>query len=128
MSLRNSSHGMRPRAREQRGLDRYHERKFVLGNLPSVLHRGPLKFRICVFLHFWLALIALALGACAQEPEHPPWQCNQDRVCDPGENQLKCPDDCVWSEATGEGDATWTDAMDTLPCAVSASLYCLEDP
>ncbi|MDC0666683.1 DUF4215 domain-containing protein [Nannocystis radixulma] len=38
-------------------------------------------------------------------PDDSQWDCNQDRVCDPNENQLKCPDDCVWSEATGEGDA-----------------------
>jgi hypothetical protein len=50
-------------------------------------------------------LFALVLAACAREPEHPPWQCNQDLVCDPDENQVSCPDDCVWSEATGDGDA-----------------------
>ncbi|MDC0723133.1 DUF4215 domain-containing protein [Nannocystis bainbridge] len=35
----------------------------------------------------------------------PSWQCNHDFVCDPDENQTSCPDDCLWTDATGEGDA-----------------------
>lgn len=37
--------------------------------------------------------------------DDPYWQCNLDFVCDQDENQIVCPDDCVWSEATGEGPA-----------------------
>ncbi|MFZ6177914.1 hypothetical protein [Nannocystis pusilla] len=48
-------------------------------------------------------VLALTLAACASEPEHPPWQCNKNYVCDPDENQVSCPDDCVWSDTTAEG-------------------------
>ncbi|SFF32507.1 Myxococcus cysteine-rich repeat-containing protein [Nannocystis exedens] len=37
--------------------------------------------------------------------EDPHWQCDEDHVCDPDENQVACPSDCVWSEATAEGPA-----------------------
>ncbi|MDC0723132.1 DUF4215 domain-containing protein [Nannocystis bainbridge] len=48
---------------------------------------------------------ALALITCASEPEHPPWACNHDFVCDSDENQTSCPDDCLWTDATGTGPA-----------------------
>ena len=41
-----------------------------------------LSLRTCLF--------ALAFTACAREPEHPPWQCNDNFVCDPDENQEVC--------------------------------------
>ncbi|MDC0666680.1 DUF4215 domain-containing protein [Nannocystis radixulma] len=69
------------------------------GSLPTALVR-PADCRL-----IWACFLALVVITCARESEHPPWQCNQDRVCDPDENQDSCPDDCVWSEATGEGDA-----------------------
>ncbi|WP_434422234.1 DUF4215 domain-containing protein [Nannocystis pusilla] len=50
-------------------------------------------------------LFALLLTRCAGEPEHPPWQCNVDFVCDTDENQRVCPSDCVSSEAAGQGSA-----------------------
>ncbi|WAS93129.1 DUF4215 domain-containing protein [Nannocystis punicea] len=37
--------------------------------------------------------------------DDPRWKCNEDFVCDPDENQVACPSDCVWSDATGEGPA-----------------------
>ncbi|SFF51196.1 hypothetical protein SAMN02745121_09246, partial [Nannocystis exedens] len=55
-------------------------------------------------LERWMSLrtclFALVLAACAREPEHPPWQCNDDFVCDPDENQEVCPSDCVWRDET----------------------------
>ncbi|MCY1063196.1 DUF4215 domain-containing protein [Nannocystis sp. RBIL2] len=54
-------------------------------------------------LHLGPHILALTLATCASEPAHSPWQCNKNFVCDPDENQVSCPDDCVWSEATAEG-------------------------
>ncbi|MBZ5709413.1 DUF4215 domain-containing protein [Nannocystis pusilla] len=56
-----------------------------------------LPLRTCLF--------ALTLTQCAREFEHPPWQCNNDFVCDADENQVSCPSDCVWRDETGEGPA-----------------------
>ncbi|MBZ5715166.1 DUF4215 domain-containing protein [Nannocystis pusilla] len=54
-------------------------------------------------------LLVLSCLSCLKSDfppaDDPSWQCNQDRVCDPDENQVSCPDDCAWSEATGEGPA-----------------------
>ncbi|WP_434422235.1 DUF4215 domain-containing protein [Nannocystis pusilla] len=67
-------------------------------NRPSKPTRPPLGFMgTCLF--------TLLLTRCVPEPEHPPWQCNDNFVCDPDENQDSCPSDCVWTEATGEGPA-----------------------
>jgi cysteine-rich repeat protein len=60
--------------------------------------------------HVRLGLLLVLGGVSCLRSDFPPaddasWQCNQDLVCDPDENQVSCPDDCVWSEATGEGDS-----------------------
>ncbi|MCY1072565.1 DUF4215 domain-containing protein [Nannocystis sp. RBIL2] len=59
--------------------------------------------RLARWMSLRTCLLALVFTACAREPEHPPWQCNDNFVCDPDENQEVCPSDCVWRDETGEG-------------------------
>ncbi|WAS99325.1 DUF4215 domain-containing protein [Nannocystis punicea] len=62
--------------------------------------------RVHVRLGLLLTLGALScLKSDFPPADDPSWQCNKNFVCDPDENQVSCPDDCIWSEAAGEGPA-----------------------
>ncbi|MBZ5715165.1 hypothetical protein [Nannocystis pusilla] len=70
------------------------------------------RVRPAYILFVRTCLFALVIIACAREPEHPPWQGNDDFVRDLDENQHACPSDCTWSEATGQAPAAVCDAQE----------------